>query len=353
MHILPDLKHIEDLYSVETGLVIIGVHSAKFDNEKDSANILSAVQRYNITHPVVNDGQSSMWTDLNIQCWPTLLILGPKGNPLFVLMGEGHGIILEKYITATMNFYKENKLLKNHSLPLNPATDLMMTTNLKFPSKIVCSKMNAADDKAELYALSDSGNHRILIINSRGDVLQKIGGKTSGFVDGNLRTARFNSPQGVCFLNNDILFVADTENHAIRKIDLKNKYVETVAGTGQQGVDRVGGKKGKAQVISSPWDVVCYRTRDMDMSFHVDESNIPVKDVLLIAMAGTHQIWCLFLDDVIWWKFKRYASGENYLHGTSLKQKSEVLIPSFSNQELVRQLPDVVMRKIKIIFILI
>lgn len=78
MHILPDLKKIEDLYSVEDGLVVIGVHSAKFENEKDSANILSAVQRYNITHPVVNDCAQSMWIDLKVVCWPTLIILGKK-----------------------------------------------------------------------------------------------------------------------------------------------------------------------------------------------------------------------------------------------------------------------------------
>lgn len=76
MHILPDLKKLEQLYTVEDGVVVVGVHSAKFDNEKDSANILSAVQRYDITHPVVNDGNSSMWMDLKIKCWPTLLILG-------------------------------------------------------------------------------------------------------------------------------------------------------------------------------------------------------------------------------------------------------------------------------------
>jgi hypothetical protein len=52
------------------------VHSAKFDNEKDSANLLAAVQRYDITHPVVNDADGTMWQSLGIPCWPTLLILG-------------------------------------------------------------------------------------------------------------------------------------------------------------------------------------------------------------------------------------------------------------------------------------
>lgn len=88
MHILPDLKKIEDLYSVEDGLVVIGVHSAKFENEKDSANILSAVQRYNITHPVVNDNVQSMWIDLKVVCWPTLIILGKNvaGLPINVIV---------------------------------------------------------------------------------------------------------------------------------------------------------------------------------------------------------------------------------------------------------------------------
>lgn len=308
MHILPDLKKLEKKYTVEDGLVVVGVHSAKFDNEKDSANILSAVQRYDITHPVVNDSTSSMWIDLKIKCWPTLLILGPNANPIFVIMGEGHYDLLEKYVGAALKFYRGQGKLHNNSLPLNPSTELLMSPNLKFPGKITCSKWSLDSDCAELYAISDSGNHRILIINPSGDVLQKIGGKDSGFVDGDFKTARFNSPQGITFLNVHTLFVADTENHAIRKVDLKNHIVETVAGTGVQGNDRVGGKIGRAQAISSPWDVVCHKTRDMDMSFHMDESTVPEKDILLIAAAGTHQIWALFLDDVIFWKYKQYPT---------------------------------------------
>lgn len=308
MHILPDLKKLEQLHSVEDGLVVIGVHSAKFDNEKDSANILSAIQRYDVTHPVVNDSTSSMWIELKIKCWPTLVILGPNANPLFVIMGEGHYDLLEKYVTSALKFYRTQGKLKNSSLPLNPSTDLVMSSSIKFPGKICCSKSGPDNDEAELYAISDSGNHRILIINSCGDVLQKIGGKVSGFVDGDFRAARFNSPQGVTFLNDFTIFVADTENHAVRKIDLKLHTVTTVVGAGKQGNDRIGGSSGRNQLLSSPWDVICHRTRDMDMSFHMDESSVPEKDILFIAMAGTHQIWALFLDDVIFWKYKQFSA---------------------------------------------
>ncbi|XP_055697735.1 NHL repeat-containing protein 2 [Phlebotomus papatasi] len=308
MHILPDLKKLEEMFSVEDGLVVIGVHSAKFDNEKDSANILSAVQRYNITHPVVNDVNSSMWNELNVQCWPTLVVLGPKGNPLFVLMGEGHFSLLVKYIRSAVMFYKDQGAISGQSLPIKPSTDLLMKSNLKFPGKIVCSKVSDSEDIAELYAISDSGNHRVIVMNAQGEVLQKIGGKSPGFVDGNFKVCRFDSPQGLVFLDSDTIFVADTENHAIRKIDLKARMVETVVGTGKQGNDRVGGKAGPEQEISSPWDVAVYRTKDMDMSFHMDESAIPEKVLLLIAMAGTHQIWAYFIDDLIWWKFRKCSA---------------------------------------------
>lgn len=171
-------------------------------------------------------------------------------------MGEGNFETLEKYIAATMKFYKDQNAIKNHSLPLNPAADLLTpNSNLKFPGKIACSKSNPNDAIAELYAISDSGNHRIIIISASGEVLHKIGGKQPGFVDGDLKSAKFNSPQGVSFLNENILFVADTENHAVRRIDLRENAVATIAGTGLQGNDRVGGKIGTEQEISSPWDI--------------------------------------------------------------------------------------------------
>ena len=51
MHILPDLAELEESHSIEDGLVIIGVHSAKFLNEKLSENISNAIRRYDIHHP--------------------------------------------------------------------------------------------------------------------------------------------------------------------------------------------------------------------------------------------------------------------------------------------------------------
>lgn len=106
-----------------------------------------------------------------------------------------------------------------------------------------------------------------------------------------------------------ILYVADTENHSVRRVDLQSGQVDTVAGTGEQGTDRVGGRIGRAQALSSPWDVAVCRTRNMDMSFHADERQAPEIEILLIANAGLHQVWAMFLEETIWWKFRRYAAG--------------------------------------------
>ena len=55
IHTLPDLAKLEKKYANE--LVVIGVHSAKFDNEKDTESIRKAILRYEISHPVVNDAE--------------------------------------------------------------------------------------------------------------------------------------------------------------------------------------------------------------------------------------------------------------------------------------------------------
>lgn len=284
-------------------------------------------------------------------------MLGPHANPIVMLTGEGHKEDLQLYIKNALNYYKSKNEISNHKLPFQSAYHLLpdLKGPLLFPGKIT----NILDENNhEILAVSDTGNNRILIIKGDGTILQQIGGKKIGFKDGNLDNAEFNNPQGLVFQNKDVLFVADTENHAIRKIDLKKKTVETVAGknmviilksysihflillleqnfafffkgrlifflkafsvhninnslssgTGIQGHDIVGGNLWKKQAISSPWDVCIYRTPDMDLTFHPD-GNPPVRDVLIIAMAGSHQIWAIFLEDTVWWKCKKYPAG--------------------------------------------
>ncbi|XP_074518642.1 NHL repeat-containing protein 2 [Halichoeres trimaculatus] len=278
MHILPDLHHLEEKHSVKDGLVIIGVHSAKFPNEKVLDNIRSAVLRYDICHPVVNDSEALLWHELEVSCWPTLVLLGPRGNLLFSLVGEGHRSKLTLFTDITLRYYREKGQLKEHTVGVKLYRDSLPPSILSFPGKV------AVDDSRKRLAIADTGHHRILVVTVTGQLVHVIGGPESGKQDGDLSEASFNSPQGVT-IKGDTVYVADTENHLIRKIDLLEQRVSTLAGVGSQGTDKEGGAMGPEQPISSPWDVTLG-------SAGGDEDN-----VLWIAMAGTHQIWALFLAD--------------------------------------------------------
>ena len=82
---------------------------------------------------------------------------------------------------------------------------------LKYPGKI-CT---IGDE----LAIADSANNRILIVTKDGIVKRTIGNFRHGLKDGNFEESRFHSPQGVAYLNGS-LYVADTENHCIRKVNI-------------------------------------------------------------------------------------------------------------------------------------
>ncbi|XP_068621158.1 NHL repeat-containing protein 2 [Battus philenor] len=332
-HVLPDLAFLENLYKVENGLVVIGVHCAKFNNEKDSANILSAVQRYNIHHPVVNDADSLVWDSFGIHCWPTLLILGPGNKPIFVLTGEGHRDELVWFVGAAIRHFGSR--ISTDSIPVSPSNVIKSQDNdvLYFPSKLALNPFYRGRAEEPFLAISDTGHHRVLLTDCSGIILRIIGGPDPGFKDGKLGEAKLNSPQGVSWLSSNVLAVCDTNNHAVRAVHLDDGTVEVLVGTGEQSANGdLGGKCLGLQALSSPWDVALYSTPDMDMSVRSQlpipppplegttnpEPNEEAKEkdkkddkrrVLLIACAGSHQIWALFLDTTIWWKYKRYTEG--------------------------------------------
>jgi hypothetical protein len=78
--LLPDLRKLETKYSQE--LVVIGVHSAKFQNEKDTSQIRDAILRYEIHHPVVNDSSFEIWQSYGASGWPTVVLINPEARSL-------------------------------------------------------------------------------------------------------------------------------------------------------------------------------------------------------------------------------------------------------------------------------
>ena len=88
IHIIPDLKKLEAKYP--KNLVVIGVHSAKFENEKDTDNIRQIAIRYGIEHPIVNDADFKIWQAYAIRAWPGLVVIDPNGYVIKTVFGEGN-----------------------------------------------------------------------------------------------------------------------------------------------------------------------------------------------------------------------------------------------------------------------
>ena len=263
MHVIPDLQKLEQEFGQD--LTVIGVHSAKFANEKDTSSIRSAILRYEIEHPVVNDSDFKIWKALGVNSWPTLILLSPEGEIAHVYEGEGHFDDLKKNIAKLRSAGDLNRK------PLPIALEKNTATTLKFPSKL------AYAPERKLLFVTDSGHNRILAIHTDTNKVAFTIGQSGkrGNRDGKFHEAQFNQPQGILY-KDDTLYIADTLNHVLKKADLRKKLVTTIAGTGLQGFDRdVENYPALETAMSSPWDMAFF----------------PNDQTITIAMAGMHQLW--------------------------------------------------------------
>lgn len=267
IHVIPDLKRLEEEYASE--LVVIGVHSAKFTTEGETANIREVVKRYEVDHPVVNDRDFEVWRSWGAQAWPTTALIDPAGNVVGTHAGEGVYDVVQPVVEALTTEFAEE--LDRTPFQLTPDRAGSANTVLSYPGKVTIG--------GDLLFVSDTGHHRVIAADpATGEIVAVYGSGKPGFDSGPALQARFDSPQGLAFdPGTGTLYVADTNNHAIRSIDVDAGTVETVAGTGQLGWPPASALLEDAR-LNSPWG----------LTLRGDE--------LWIAMAGTHQIWVADLD---------------------------------------------------------
>ncbi|MDB5358451.1 MAG: thiol-disulfide isomerase-like thioredoxin [Phycisphaerales bacterium] len=272
IHIMPDLKFLEEKYK-DQPLVVIGVHSGKFDEEKDADHIRQAVLRHNLTHPIAIDNDMNVWNAFDVHSWPTLVLIAPDGSVVGSFSGEGHRDQLDRKIASLLDIYRQKGQLGKH-LNFKPERVSFKSGELEFPGKVL------ADAAGQRLFVSDTNHHRIVVASLDGKISLSIGSGKPGLLDGDFAQAQFHQPQGLALsADGKTLYVADTENHAIRAVDLEKKAVTTIAGTGAQFKAFMPPEgPAKAAALSSPWDLAL------------------VGRGLYIAMAGTHQIWVIDLD---------------------------------------------------------
>src|SRR5438270_3407414 len=136
MHMLPDLARLEKKYPNE--LVVIGVHSAKFENERNSESIRKAILRYEISHPVVNDANMRIWRRYLANSWPTLVLVDPEGYEVARGSGEGLYEAVDRAVAKLVAVHRRKKTLDEQPLALKLARVAERTDSpLYFPGTVL------------------------------------------------------------------------------------------------------------------------------------------------------------------------------------------------------------------------
>ncbi|RNI25400.1 NHL domain-containing thioredoxin family protein [Flexivirga caeni] len=263
LHVLDELRPLETEFADQ--LVLIGVHSPKFEHEADPAALRQAVERYAVHHPVLDDPELRTWDAFGARAWPTLVVIDPEGYVVGQFSGEGHAYGLEVLIRELLDEHAAKGTLRSGSRPyVEPATPV---TALRFPGKLA-----AVGDGS--YLVSDTAHHQVVQLEA------DLETERARFGDASV----FDSPHGVLVLPADTAerlgydaVVADSVRHQIFSIRLSDGKIRLQAGTGEQLRERSGSGAALTQPLSTPWDLAWWIDR------------------VVVAMAGTHQLWALHL----------------------------------------------------------
>ena len=261
---LPQLRELGSRYGKD--VAIVGVHSGKFTTERDTARIRDASIRLGATHPVVNDRQFRVWRSYAVGAWPTLVAVDARGYVVGMRAGEFNADALAPFIEGAIARGRAGGIAVSTPAPVAPDAPTRAPGRLAFPGKV------AIDGRR--IAIADSGHHRVLVgtLDDAGTTMRverTLGGPDAGRRDGT--EPRFTNPQGLAF-HGDLLYVADAGNHLVREISPGG--TRTIAGSGRQLRSAVDEAQG---ALSSPWDLAV------------------AGDVLLVAMAGVHELWTVVL----------------------------------------------------------
>lgn len=275
LHVLDELRPLEEKYG--DVLVTVGVHSPKFVHEADPDALAAAVERYAVTHPVLDDPELHTWKAYTARAWPTLVVVDPTGYVVAHLSGEGHAHGLDVLVQELLDEHQAAGTLRRGDAPYVPPPPAR--TPLRFPGKVLALPADLGGG----YLVSDSAHHRLVHLSPDAEtVLGAIGDGQRGLVDAGPDRARFAEPQGLALLPPEVagrvgydVVAADSVNHALRGVRLADGRVTTVAGTGRQLRRREGGGPALDQDLSTPWDVAWFDGQ------------------LVVAMAGVHQLWAL------------------------------------------------------------
>ncbi|HJP99794.1 MAG TPA: redoxin domain-containing protein [Rhodanobacteraceae bacterium] len=260
LNLLAELRQLEKRHP--DAFVSVCVHTPRYVSQRSDSTVLKAAHRQRLRMPVANDHDGQAWKQFTIGAWPTTLLIDANGALAARLVGESRGQEIED---AIIQLRDEQSVQTPFTVPepsQGARTD--MDGALAFPA-------HALVTENRLF-VSDTGHHRILECSHDGRVLRQFGSGTPGNWDGQFAACGLQSPQGLA-IERQVLYVADSGNHCVRRIRLDTGDVETVLGAGRPAYTNVEAQGGGLRVaINAPHAVVAEG------------------DVIYVAATGQHQI---------------------------------------------------------------
>lgn len=248
----------------------IVVQVPRFDFERNPQQALKLLRRSGVSAPILLDAQWETWRRFGIESWPTLLLIDAEGVERDRIVGTGGD--LDRALNALC---EKSSRPRDEDLRAEAEGNAEPRLPLRFPAGLAVT--------SERLYVADSGHHRVLECTHDGRVLRQFGIGTADMINGGMEEAAFNRPQGLA-IEREFLYVADTGNHALRRVSLLSGHVDTLCGTGRAG-DPLEGP------LANYWDSALNHPTDIAIS----------DNQIHLAMAGDNHIWS-------------YALGSRSLH---------------------------------------
>ena len=182
-------------------------------------NIADAVLRYEIEHPVVNDADHEIWDSYGVSSWPTLRVIDPEGNARRpATAARSSSRCSTQFFKQALPYYRSKGLLDETPLRFDlEAVRRRQRRRCAFPAR--CWPTRRATGCSSPTATTTASS----IATLDGKLLDVIGsGRDRRATTATIDQATFDHPQGMA-LDGETLYVADTENHLLRKVDLKHE----------------------------------------------------------------------------------------------------------------------------------
>lgn len=208
-------------------LCLIVVSVPRFDRERDPHYALHALRRQGLAAPVLHDVEWRAWQAFGIEAWPTVCLIDDEGRLRERVVGLD-AEPLEPRLAALCEAVPERE--EAAAAGTSPAA-AEPRRPLRYPVGLAAT--------ADRLYVADSGHHRVLECDHGGRLLRQFGLGLGGFVDGPAGQAQLLRPHGLA-LARQTLYVADTGNHAVRRIQLHDGEVDTLLGNGRPGATREG-----------------------------------------------------------------------------------------------------------------